>query len=180
MQSKYGSCRCRAGGPSTKAKEQPATETAAINAVLTYSHAFHADLRKPVRWLAPDHGTPPRENRGPLPAIWVRHHAEYFRDTKLRPRPTDPAREYADRDLFAEMIEPARRRGMKVYARILESSGASIEGPSLFLNQPRRGSRFALGFASLAAHRCARASAFKLGYSSLVVFNPLFDSTQRR
>lgn len=103
-------------------------ETAGINAVLTYSHAFHADLRKPVRWLAPDHGTPPRENRGPLPAIWVRHHAEYFRDTRLRPRPTDQGREYANRDLFAEMVEPARRRGMKVYARVLESSGASIEG----------------------------------------------------
>ncbi len=30
--------------------------------------------------------------------------------------------EHHDRDLFAEMVEPARRRGMKVYARVLESS----------------------------------------------------------
>jgi hypothetical protein len=102
-------------------------ETAAINAVFTYTHAFHADLRKPIQYLAADHGTPPRAPRSPLPSIWVRHHAEYFRDTRLRPQPTDPSLEYADRDLFAEMIEPARRRGMKVYARILESSGRAIE-----------------------------------------------------
>ena len=102
-------------------------ETAAINAVMTYSHAFHADLRKPVRYLAPDHGKPPRGERSPLPAVWVRHHDQYFRNTKLRVRPPDPALEYANRDLFREMVVPARQRGMKVYARILESSGASIE-----------------------------------------------------
>src|SRR5512144_1373037 len=33
--------------------------TAGINAVLTYSHAFHGDLRKDAG-LAPDHGKPPR------------------------------------------------------------------------------------------------------------------------
>lgn len=102
-------------------------KTAAINAVLTYSHAFHADLRKPASALADDHGKPPRVNRTPLPAVWVRHHDQYFKNTRLRIRPTDPKLEYAGRDLFAEMVEPARRRGMKVYARILESSGSSIE-----------------------------------------------------
>jgi hypothetical protein len=103
-------------------------ETAAVNAVFTYSHAFHGDLRKPAQALATDHGTPPRTNRGRLPAIWVRHHDQYFKNTLLRYRPTDPSLEYANRDLFAEMLEPARRRGMKVYARILEGSGRDIEG----------------------------------------------------
>ncbi|MBZ5497443.1 MAG: hypothetical protein LAP85_13665 [Acidobacteriia bacterium] len=102
-------------------------ETADINAVFTYSHAFHADLRKPASALANDHGKPPRVNRSPLPSVWVKHHDQYFRNTRLRVRPTDPKLEYANRDLFTEMAEPARRRGMKVYARILESSGASIE-----------------------------------------------------
>ncbi len=102
-------------------------ETADINAVLTYSHAFHGDLRKPASALAGDHGKAPRANRSPLPAVWVRHHDQYFRNTRLRVRPPDPSLEYAGRDLFAEMIEPARRRGMKVYARILEGSGSSIE-----------------------------------------------------
>src|SRR5262245_17766394 len=103
-------------------------ETAGINALLTYSHAFHADLRKPLRYLAPDHGKPPRGERSPLPTVWVRQHEQYFRNTKLRVRATDPALEYAKRDLFAEMQKPARARGMKVYARVLESSGSAIEG----------------------------------------------------
>lgn len=103
-------------------------ETAGINALLTYSHAFHADLRKPERYLAPDHGKPPRGERSRLPSVWVRHHDQYFRNTKLRVRATDPSLEYANRDLFVEMQKPARERGMKVYARILESSGSAIEG----------------------------------------------------
>jgi hypothetical protein len=102
-------------------------ETAAVNAVLIYSHAFHADLRKPVQFLAPDHGVPPRAKRSPLPAVWVRHHDRFFRDTSLRVRPTDPALEYGARDLFAEVREPAHRRRMKVFGRVLESSGRSIE-----------------------------------------------------
>ncbi len=102
-------------------------ETADINAVLTYSHAFHGDLRKPASALAVDHGKAPRVNRSPLPAVWVRHHDQYFGNTRLRVRAPDPSLEYAGRDLFAEMVEPARRRGMKIYARILEGSGSSIE-----------------------------------------------------
>jgi hypothetical protein len=101
--------------------------TAGVNAVMTYSHAFHADLRKPVKFLAPDHGITPRENRGRLPSVWVKHHDSAFRDTSLRIRATDPSLEYAQRDLFTEMLKPARQRGMKVYARILESSGSAIE-----------------------------------------------------
>ena len=102
-------------------------DTAGINAVMPYSHAFHGDLRKPLAWLAPDHGVAPKGNRSPLPAVWVRHHEHYFRNTTLRVRPTDPALEYADRDLFSELAGPARKRGMKVYARILESGGGAIE-----------------------------------------------------
>jgi hypothetical protein len=103
-------------------------ETAAVNAVMIYSHAFHGDLRKPLPLLAADHGIAPRANRSPLPSVWVRHHDTYFRETTLRIKPTNPALEYANRDLFAEVQKPARARGMKVYARILESSGSAIDG----------------------------------------------------
>jgi hypothetical protein len=120
-------------------------ETADINAVLTYSHAFHADLRKPASALAPDHGKPPRVNRSPLPSVWVKHHDQYFRNTRLRVRPTDPSLEYANRDLFAEMIEPARKRGMKVFARILESSGSSIENFSGVVTTDVYGNRTRIG-----------------------------------
>lgn len=98
-------------------------ETAGINAVLTYSHAYNGDLRKPLSSLANDHGVPARDNRNRnFPLIWVKPHEQYYKDTTLRHQVVTPEHEYAGRDLFAEMIEPARKRGMKVYARVLESS----------------------------------------------------------
>jgi len=120
-------------------------ETAGINAVLTYSHSFHGDLRKPASALATDHGKPPRINRDPLPSVWVRHHDQYFRNTHLRVRRPDPGLEYAQRDLFAEMLEPARRRGMKVYARVLESSGSSIENFASVMTVDIYGNRTRVG-----------------------------------
>jgi hypothetical protein len=103
-------------------------ETAAVNAVLIYSHSFHGDLRKPIRFLADDHGVLLKETQNrSFPSIWVKTHNQYYQDTNLSPRPVDQSLEYADRDLFAEVIGPARKRGMKVYARILESSGRAIE-----------------------------------------------------
>lgn len=103
-------------------------EAAAINAVMPYTHAFHTStLGKPLRELASDHGKPPRDFRNGVPAVWVRHHDEYFRETKLRVQKTDPSLEFANRDLFSEIVKPCRQRGMKVYARILEASGHSIE-----------------------------------------------------
>jgi hypothetical protein len=103
-------------------------ETADINTLLVYSHAFHTgNLRKPLHFLA-DHGRPLKPAPARVPQVWVRHHEQYFRNTKLRVRAADPALEYADRDLFSELQRPARARGMKIFARVLESSGASIEG----------------------------------------------------
>jgi len=102
--------------------------TAAVNAVFPYSHAFHTNsLGQPLEELAPDHGKPARDFRKKVPMVWVRHHDEYFKNTRLRIRPTDPSLEFADRDLFKEIIHPARQRKMKVCARILEGSGRAIE-----------------------------------------------------
>lgn len=102
-------------------------ETAAINAVLIYSHTYHGDIRKPARLLAADHGVPLREMRNrKLPSVWVKHHESAFRNTPLRHQVVDASFEYADRDILAEVLAPARRRGMKLYARILEGSGAVV------------------------------------------------------
>ena len=97
-------------------------ETAAINAVMPYSHAYNAALVKPLRDRA-DHGVPLTDNTGRrFPLVWVRTHDRYYADTTLRHQVVEAGHEHAGRDLFAELAEPARRRGMKVYARILESS----------------------------------------------------------
>jgi hypothetical protein len=102
-------------------------ETAAINALLVYSHTYHADLRKPPQMLATDHGVPPRVMRGrKFPSVWVKQHEQYFKNTLLRHQRVDRSFEYADRDLFAELVEPCRKRGMKLYARILEGSGRNV------------------------------------------------------
>jgi hypothetical protein len=102
-------------------------ETAAINALLVYSHTYHADLRKPPQMLATDHGVPPRVMRGrKFPSVWVKQHEQYFKNTLLRHQRVDPSFEYANRDLFAELVEPCRKRGIKLYARILEGSGRNV------------------------------------------------------
>jgi hypothetical protein len=100
-------------------------ETAATNAVMPYSHAYNAALVKPLRDRA-DHGVPLTDNAGRrFPLVWVRTHDEYYKDTTLRHQVVTSTHEHARRDLFAELIGPARTRGMKVYARILESSAMS-------------------------------------------------------
>ena len=50
-------------------------ETAAINAILVYSHTYHGDIRKAPQLLATDHGVPPRDMRNrKLPWVWVKTH----------------------------------------------------------------------------------------------------------
>ena len=100
-------------------------ETAAINAVMPYSHAYNAALVKPLRDRA-DHGVPLTDNAGRrFPLVWVRTHDSYYKDTTLRHQVVTSSHEHAKRDLFAELLAPARARGMKVYARILESAAMS-------------------------------------------------------
>jgi hypothetical protein len=102
--------------------------TAAVNFVFPYSHAFHTNsLGQPIAEQAPDHGAPPVDFRGRLPMVWVRHNDDYFKDTRLRIRPTNPQLEFSGRDLFKEMVAPARQRNIKIGARILEGSGKAIE-----------------------------------------------------
>jgi hypothetical protein len=103
-------------------------ETAAINALMIYSHTYHGDIRKPAPLLAADHGVPPRDMRNrQLPAVWVKPHEQYYRNTTLRHQIPDSSLDYAARDLFQEVQEPARRRGMKIYARILEGPSPTIQ-----------------------------------------------------
>src|SRR5215470_11314832 len=73
--------------------------------------------RRTANVLAQDHGVPARDlNARNLPYVWVKHHEEYFKDTILRHMPVDSRQEYSNHDLFAEMLEPIRKRKMKLYA----------------------------------------------------------------
>lgn len=102
-------------------------QTAAINAILVYSHTYHGDIRKPPQLLATDHGVPPRNMRDrKLPWVWVKTHDQFYKNTSLRHQQVDSTYEYANRDLFAELVEPCRKRGIKLYARILEGTGREV------------------------------------------------------
>jgi hypothetical protein len=100
-------------------------ETAAINVIVVQSHTYYASDRLHSKrnpdCLAPDHGIPvrPPASRN-LPYVWVKHHEEFFRNTVLRHHQTKPDMEYANRDLFAELVEPCRKRNIKLYTRMLD------------------------------------------------------------
>ncbi len=100
-------------------------ETAAVNAVFVYSQTYHMEMRRPLQTLAQDHGAPVKEMRGrKLPLVWMRPREQYYTGTPLRHQKIDAGYEYANRDLFAELVEPMRKRRMRLYARILEGSGS--------------------------------------------------------
>src|SRR6185503_8425326 len=93
---------------------------------MPYSHGYNNAFVKPLRSRA-DHGIPLKDNAGrKFPLVWVKPHDQYYKDTTLRHQLVDASFEHARRDLFAEIAEPARKRGMKVFARVLESGGSTI------------------------------------------------------
>ena len=101
-------------------------ETAAVNAVMPYSHGYNNAFIKPLRDRA-DHGVPLADNtRRKFPLVWVRSHDEFYRNTTLRHQRVDDSFDHARRDLFAELVEPCRKRGIKIYARVLEAGSRTI------------------------------------------------------
>jgi hypothetical protein len=96
-------------------------ETAGVNALLVYSHSYYCAKNRPAELLAQDHGVPKiDETKRNLTNVWVKQHEKYFGGTFLRHEDTPPDREYAGKEVFNDLIEPCRKRGMKLFARILE------------------------------------------------------------
>lgn len=94
---------------------------AAMNALMIYSHTYYGVDRKPLRVLAHDHYTPPRDlNKRNLRMSWINHQDDRFSGTKIRHQKVDKSMEYHDRDIFSEIRKSATDRGMKVYIRMLE------------------------------------------------------------
>lgn len=97
-------------------------ENAAANAIFLYATGYHGfDRERPLAALAADHGVEPRDPQTrQLPLVWMKTHERFYRDTFLKPWQPTKDFEYFDRDLFAEVAEPAAKRGIRVYARMLE------------------------------------------------------------
>ena len=97
-------------------------ETAGVNSIMCYSQTYHMSYTRPIN-IIQDHGFGVRDNRERnLPRMWHRTHPEFYRNTFLGHEAPSPDFEYNGRDLFMELLEPAKARGMKVEARILEAS----------------------------------------------------------
>lgn len=116
-------------------------ETAGINALLIYSHTFSSwGGNVPIEVLASDHGVPVRDPaQRKFRKVWVRQSPDIFKGLPVRTPGEDPAAEYLQRDLFAELREPCRRRGMKLMARILapaaEASSDLFSGQESVMTQ---------------------------------------------
>ena len=96
-------------------------EHAAIDSLFCYSQSYHMGSR-PTHVLATDHPSPPAKQEGrELPFLWMKLPKAPFKGLSVQHEDTDPSLEFADRDLFNELVEPCRKRGIKVYARILEA-----------------------------------------------------------
>ncbi len=104
-------------------------DTAGINSLFVYSHMHHHGFstKRNLGALAPDHGVTPKDpTKRRFTMNWIEPHDEYYAGTIIRNRRDPEKEEYADRDILAELIEPAHKRGMQVFARILEGHSASL------------------------------------------------------
>ena len=117
-------------------------ETAGINALLISSHSYYGAMGRPKHLMA-EHGVPKADNsKRKLPRVWVKHHERYFADTSLRHRQPNPQAMYAGKEVFAELAEPARRRGMRLYVRHYQPSHEAaryIDGFEKVLAQDHHG-----------------------------------------
>ena len=83
-------------------------ETAGINALLISSHSYYGAMGRPLEVMA-DHGVPKADNsKRKLPRVWVKHHEEYFTDTKLRHREPAPDALYSGNEVFSDLADAAR------------------------------------------------------------------------
>lgn len=107
-----------------------------------YSQPYHSGS-KPKNVLATDHGIPIRDfSRSRLPYLRVRHAAKGCDGKVVQHEKSDADFEYSNRDIFREILKPARQQEMKVNARILEAGGrrkARIPGYEKVLTVDHKG-----------------------------------------
>lgn len=105
-------------------------EVGKANTVFVYSHTYYGiPYSRTANVLASDHGVKPRDDEArAFNPVWVRHRPSAFRHTRLRFADGLPSAEYASRDIFSELAAPAAKRGVKVFARVLEPGRLDVKG----------------------------------------------------
>lgn len=98
-------------------------DAAGVNALMLNTHGYYGAAngwRKPGL-LATDHGVELHETTdGSLERQWVRHDPARFVGIGVGHRPLEDDDRWPGRDVFAEILEAAKARGMRVYGRYLE------------------------------------------------------------
>lgn len=101
-------------------------ETAGVNTLLVTSNAYYGAMLRPKEAQG-YHGLPIRDGRNrQVTKTFFQPHEKYYASTALRHKPLDSTLEYAGREVFADLAEPARRRGLKIYERMYEPGGEGL------------------------------------------------------
>ena len=96
-------------------------EHAAVDALFLYTQSYHM-RSTPRNVLAEDHPSPAKGRVGrDLPYLWVRLPKEPFAGLSVQHEAPNSQLEHGDRNLFQELETPCRKRGIKLYGRILEA-----------------------------------------------------------
>ena len=86
--------------------------TAGVNALFVTSNSYYGAMFRPKEAQG-DHGVPIRDGRGrQVTKVFFKPRDACYAQTPLRHKTPDRALEYAGRDVFADLAEPARKRGM--------------------------------------------------------------------
>ena len=104
-------------------------KTAGVNAVFVYAQMYHAGFARgrKLAALAQDHGVKPRDpSNREMTRLWFKPHDEYYAAAPVRYDAMGQHGEFAGRDIFADLEEPCRKRGIGLYARILEGFGRDL------------------------------------------------------
>jgi hypothetical protein len=101
-------------------------ETAGVNSLFVTSNSYYGAMFRPKQAQG-FHGVPIRDGTGrKVTKIFFKPDERHYTNTTLRHNPPDPSLEYAGREVFADLAETARRRGMKLYERMYEPGGDGL------------------------------------------------------
>ena len=101
-------------------------ETAEMNCLMLSSNYYYGAMGRPVELMG-DHGKPKKSGADRnFPRLWVNLDNKYFSNTTLRHKVRDRSVEYGNRDLYAELREPAHKRGMTIHERMYAPKGMEV------------------------------------------------------
>ena len=98
-------------------------EKGQVNTLFMNVNSYYGGMGKDLNVLG-DHGVPKIDNSTrELPLMWLNHDDSFFKNTTLRYPKRDTSKAYGTTDIFAEIAQGVKDRGMKLYLRFYEGWG---------------------------------------------------------